>query len=295
MTQDAKTKNEALTQKIEMLQKELFNNPRSLSFPLLADLYLTQEMFDEAYDLLEQGLKYHPQSVSGMIVLSKVLKHRQQLETAETILNRAIQLAPQNWQAYLLRAENYVLRKLNKKALADFKRVLAFNPTHTVALKAVPKLEMLAADESDESDLSDTHEEYEKNYSIQKLQQINHRPERIPAENTHLDETSNLEDYAVPAKLERLISLIDAFISRQDHEKAIKLLHECKTEFGSHYEITSRLLRLSSFEDAEKIRPKSDQKMSASKQFLILEKKQKALEILLHRINELKSTRQMPV
>lgn len=263
MTQDGMTK------KIESLQAELQDNPRSLCFPLLADLYLQKNMTDEAYDLLQKGLHFHPHSVSGMIVLARLLKSRDQLNDAEILLSKSIQLAPQNWQAYLLRADLYVRKTDHKKALADFQKVLLFNPTQPVARKAVAKLQMLSEHQSD--------------FTFQDIAQIPDDQKLMAAPQTPAVQIS--------AKLERLLSLIDAFSMRQDYAKALKLLYECKAEFGEHPEIEDRLLQLSQHETAKKIRPKKDHQISESKKALIIEKKHQTLELLLRRIIKLQNER----
>lgn len=270
-------------QKIEKLQLELQNNPRSLAFPQLADLYVNEEMFDEAYELLERGLKYHPNSVSAMIILAKILKHREHYTEAEKQLTKAITLAAQNWQAYLLRADLYVKTKSHKKALEDFKKVLIFNPTHPIARRAVAKLEMLTVDSDIDADgtfevapLRKVSESADKNEIRSQIQQISQKENPLPFE-------------PISPKLERILSLIDAFTMRQDYAKALKLLYECKSEFGNHSEISQRLLKLSQFESAEKIRPKHEIKSSRSRHLIVLEKKQKTLELLLRRIKDLRN------
>jgi len=283
MTQDGMPKNDLILKKIEALQLELQQNPRSLAFPQLADLYFNQDMFDEAFELLERGLKYHPHSVSAMIVLSKVLKQRGHFTEAEKQLSKAVNLAPQNWQAYLLRADLYVRQTQHKKALDDFKKVLIFNPTHPIARKAVAKLGMLTADSDIDADSS---------FQVASLQTISEKAESSELKNQVQNiELSSVQPFEnTSPKLERILSLIDAFTMRQDYAKALKLLYECKSEFGAHSEIDQRLLKLSQFESAEKIRPKVEIKTSLAKHVLVLEKKQKALELLLRRITELKHT-----
>lgn len=281
-----------IVQKIDSLQKELQHNPRSLSFPQLADLYFNHDMIQEAANILERGLKFHPHSVSGMVVYAKVLKARADYKTAEDLLSQAVRLAPQNWQAYLLRADLYVKLKKYSKSLADFKKVLLFNPNHALARKTVAKLEMITASAQE----IETEEETDQNFSLTSLQKIEAQTSPVqtltqasPIQNIHDKLPESFDTTSL--KLERILSLVDAFVTRQDYERALKLLHECRSEFGEHYEVKMRLLKLSQYESAEKIRPKIEQTQSASKKALLIEKKQKALELLLRRVNELKNQR----
>lgn len=283
MTQDGmpkKDKNDSLasqslaTKRIEALQAELEQNPRALSFPQLADLYLEKEMVEEAYDLLQKGLQFHPNSVSGMLVLARILKIRNHFSEAEGLLSKAVRLAPQNWQAYLMRADLFVRLGQHNQALADFKKVLMFNATHPVARKAVAKLEMITSEHDFDAD---------SEFTTQSLQNATTRTEVAAPKPVVAPEMT--------PKLERILSLIDAFSMRQDYAKALKLLYECKSEFGANSEIEGRLLKLSQFETAEKIRPKVESKISESRKALLIEKKQKALELLLRRVMKLQSER----
>ena len=132
---------------IEELQKELQSNPRSAQFTKLAELYIERDMGDAAFALVKQSLKFHPRSVSGLILLGRLYKIRKQNFEALTPLTEATKLAHDNWRAWLELAEAYVELKNGKQALTAFKRVLLFNPTHPIARRAVAKLELLTADE----------------------------------------------------------------------------------------------------------------------------------------------------
>jgi tetratricopeptide (TPR) repeat protein len=254
--------------KIEALQIELQTNPKSLSFAQLADLYLAQNMVDAAETLLTRSLKYHPQSISGHMLMGRVYQSKNQDENAIGEFTICIQKAPTNWACYLLRAQVYLKIQKQKLALKDFKQVLLHNPQHTGVRRSIARLEMLTADEY-EDDL----------FEIKKISEI-------PTIDSTSQAFATLNTPQVPAQIERVLSLIDAFVVRQDYEKALKLLKECQAEFGDHQEIQSRLLKLSQFENPEKLRPKAAGHISLARQSLIVEKKQKALELLLRRIKE---------
>lgn len=268
---------------IEELQIELQKNPRSPLFTRLADYYLNENMLNEAFELLEKGLKYNPTSVSGHLLIAKVYKLRSDWNKALEHLNYSHQKAPTNWQVLLIRADLYLKINQPRKALDDFKKVLFYNPTQNMARKAVAKLELLTADDYEEElfemrslrDLEPKSPEIFKNPALQKVSSV---PETVSVPQLqHL-----------PAQAERILSLIDAFTLRKDYQKALQLLKECHQEFGHHPEIQTRLLRLSQFEDAEKIRPKSEIKKSHARHQLVIEKKKKALELLLRRIQEIR-------
>ena len=129
------------------LQKELQQNPRSVQFTKLAEIYLSRDMVEEAFALVKQSLKFHPRSVSGLILLGRINKLKKQYFESLAPLIEASKLAHDNWRAWLELAESYVELKNGKQALTSFKRVLLFNPSHPMARRAVAKLELLTADE----------------------------------------------------------------------------------------------------------------------------------------------------
>ena len=132
---------------IEELQIELQNNPRSLNFVRLADMYLAENMVDAAFQLLERSLKYHPNSISGHLLIGKIFVLRSDFDKALEHLNFCVQKAPTNWQALLTRAELHLKTQKPKPALADFKSVLLHNPQNPIARKMVAKLEVISADD----------------------------------------------------------------------------------------------------------------------------------------------------
>ena len=261
-----------MTQEDEILalQKELQENPRSVQFTKLAELYLTRDMPDAAFTLVKQSLKFHPRSTSGLILMGRIYKLRKQNFEALDPLTEATKLAYDNWRAWLELAESYVELKNGKQALAAFKKVLLFNPTHPAARRAVAKLELLTADEY-EDDL----------FQMQKLPEAQLRE----APNENKDESWGEAN----PNLIRMMSYIDALIVRHDLEKATNLLNECTAQYGNHPEIESRRLKLSIFETPEYIEPKNIATSSMAKQELITDKKIAALKLLLRRIEAKKS------
>ena len=266
--------------KIEYYQIELQKNPRSLAFPQLAELYIAENMLDEAEELLKRSLKFHPQSVSGLILLAKINQLKEQPDTALEILNLAIPKAPTNWAALLLRADIFLKKQKLKLALQDYKRVLLHNPQHSIARRAVAKLEILSADEFEE-----------EVFEIRSIKDIHTAPSKVT-----LAETTPEPDpwLMTNQKMERILSLIDAFTVRHEYERALKLLSECRLEFGNHPEIQTRHLRLSQFENAEKIRPKSETQTLTLRRQQSFERQKNALDILLRRIEIFREQKLVP-
>ena len=257
---------------MEELQIELQNNPRSLNFVRLAEMYLAENMVDEAFQLIERSLKYNPHSISGHLLIARIFKMRDDNEKALEHLNFCVQKAPTNWQALLNRAELHLKMNKAKMALSDFKMVLLHNPQNPVARKAVAKLEVITADDYDS-----------EVFEIKTIQDLPSSSAESTTQSKRIQ-----SDPALDQKRERILSLVDAFTVRKDYNKALQLLKECHSEFGDHFEIQTRLLRLSQYETAEKIRPKAQQAQIHLRQKQVLEKKKIALELLLRRIQELR-------
>jgi tetratricopeptide (TPR) repeat protein len=260
---------------IEKLQNELYQNPQSGKFIRLAELYLSKEMNNEAVQLTQQSLKFHPQSVSGHLLLGRSLRKINKLTEALEPLNKAVTLASDNWRAWLEIAEIQVELKSAKKAQMAYKKVLFLNPTHPQARRAVAKLEVATADEYEE-DL----------FSMQSLPESELQVNSLAE--AHLNQSVQQWPAASDSLL-RVLSYIDALIVRHENKKAIDLLNECANKHGTHPEIESRRLKLSVFEKADFIKPKSLAEMSQSKREIINEKKILVLQELLHRIECIKS------
>lgn len=258
---------------LERLQVEMYQNPQSGSFVRLAELYLGKEMAAEAVTLIQQSLKFHPHSVSGLILLGRSLRKMKDYKPALEPLIQATSLAPDNWRAWLDLAEVYLEMKVAKKAHNAFKKVLFFNPTHPQARRAVAKLEVLTADEYDEDlfemkQLPDTHETPQQNETV----------------------VGSAQNWTTPPDgLIRVISYIDALIIRHENNKALELLNDCTSKYGSHPEIESRRLKLSAYEQPSYIQPKSLANASKSRREMVQEKKLRVLQELLRRIESARS------
>lgn len=256
---------------IERWQIELNENPKSLQFIPLAEKYLERDLLIDAENLVARSLKFHPHSVSGLLLLGRIFRQQKKILEAVSCLDKATVLAPDNWKAWLEKAEIFSEQQQGKKALTSFKKVLFLNPTHPLARRAVAKLEVLTADEYEE-DL----------FSMQPLHK---------AESKEADLINNIEWSKIPSSLERVLALVDALTVRLDTKKALDLLNDCTKKYGSHPEIDSRHLRLSTYDIPDYIQPNRQKKSSLAKQELIHQKKISFLQELLRRIELVRTDR----
>ncbi len=244
---------------IESLQIDLLTNPRSLSFSQLADLYIAENMIDEADTLLQRSLSFHPHSLSGNMLRGRLLQLKNKWTESAEAFSFCIARAPDNWMCLLLRAQSYLKMNQSQKAMVDFENVVTLNPQHLIANKALAKLKSQSQNTSFVAENTSPTEDILQTPLRQKM----------------------------PAQLERVLSLVDALSSRQNYQKSLQLLKECQAEFGAHEEIKIRFIKLSQHENAEKIRPKIPEYQSISRRHLISQKQINTLEILLRRIASL--------
>lgn len=207
---------------VEKYQILLKKDPKSKVFALLADAYRKMKLYKQALELCEKGIKYNPDFAAGYIALARTCYSTQKYLEAKQNLTKACQLSNDNLLAHQLMAECELKLKNPKKALKQYKLVLFLDPNHTRAQIAVKKLESITADE------------YEKDlFSMEKL---SFTASKLAVKDQASDELE-LEPVAVEPQstnelVDRYISLVDAFISRNDLQKAKKALLQAEVELG---------------------------------------------------------------
>ncbi|MGZ3746377.1 MAG: hypothetical protein ACXWRE_03445, partial [Pseudobdellovibrionaceae bacterium] len=106
----------------------------------------------------------------------------------------------------------------------------------------------------------------------------------------HFEKTLDKKNSATPRGLERIISLIDAFIVRSDLSKAKLLLNEAQSEFGDHPEIIQRVKLLQSRSGSMMATsdegPATPLKPLVSREKTLQQRKLEALEMMLRNIGE---------
>ncbi|MCB0407756.1 MAG: tetratricopeptide repeat protein [Bdellovibrionales bacterium] len=258
---------------VEKYQVMLEKDPESLVFAPLVDAYRKMGMLELAVQEGLKGARKHPKFAGGRIALAQALMAREQLESAAKELKAAIELSSENIKAFSLLADCLVKLKYPKEALKAYKMVLFLNPNDEKALSAVKKLESITADEFDDD--------------LFEMLPLNTLEEKIP-------ELSPLED-EIPKELpqsfrqiDRVISLVDAFIVRNEFEKARHLLNENSGLSKEEPEVIKRLKLLNQFiEEPRENTPQTHSAMSSLKQ-LEKEEKIKKLKLLLTRISDKK-------
>lgn len=210
---------------IEKYQLLYQKNPKSKVFAPLIEAYRKLGLLKQAVEIGRQGVKLHPNFVSGRVALAKVLLAQEKTKDAIEQLLIAVELSPENILAQSLLGKSYWKLRQPKEALKAFKMVLFLNPLDLKAKDAVQKLESLTADEF-ESDV----------FHLSHLKSILNE-ER--ADLSQLDALSQSPDHA--RHLERFMSLADALIVRNDLDRASKILKQAQAFWGDDPEIGKRL------------------------------------------------------
>lgn len=260
---------------IEKYQILLEKDPKSKVFAPLSEAYRKMGLIEEALEVCERGIQYHPHFVSGRVAMANVFIAKSQWDKALENLSIAIENSPENILAHNLCAEIYLKRK-NLKALKSYKMVLFLNPQHSKAQQAVKKLESITADEYDE-DL----------FSMQPLSESPALLEPKPAESSSSPATPSTSGSATFKLVDRFVSLVDAHLARNDMERALYHLKRAEQELGPIPEIVKRKNLIHKYEQKEptqmEVLKPVPPPISAT------EKKVKLLEHLLKKINSTKN------
>lgn len=209
---------------IERYQILLQKDPKSQVFAPLAEAYRKMGLLEEAFRIAVRGVQFNPHFGGGRIALAKVFLDRNNIQAASDELEKAVEYSADNILAHSLLADCYLKTGRPKDALRAFKMVLFLAPTNERAAKAVKKLESLTADEY-EDDI----------FQMKQLPQLEPQVRVEEAAPIRPLKEKNSQD------LERTLSLADAFVVRNDVEKALATLQAGEAQFGPHPEIVKRL------------------------------------------------------
>jgi tetratricopeptide (TPR) repeat protein len=125
---------------IELLEARMKDNPKSLVFARLADLYLEQGRIDEAIALCNDSSKFHPYYVTGYFILAKAHIALKDLEKAEMALKKVLSHDQQYPAAHKLLGD--ILCKTNRDSLAGphYEDVLSIDPLEERVRKSLERI-----------------------------------------------------------------------------------------------------------------------------------------------------------
>lgn len=218
---------------VEKYQTILKQDPKSKVFAPLAEAYRKMNWLDHAEKIGREGVKHNPNFPSGRVVLAKIMLDRRNLEEAVEQLKTASDLSPENILAHRLLAQSLLELKRPKEALKAFKMVLFLNPNDQNAIKTVSRLESLTADEYDD-------ELFEMKPLSRAVIMMEQKRPVAHAEATTDEVTQTQSLPKMQRTLERAISLADAFVARNDFDKALQTIDQAEEQIGANPELTKR-------------------------------------------------------
>lgn len=234
-------------------------------------------MLNEALEVCEKGVKLHPDFAGGRVALGRIYIDLKRYKDAAAELRKVTELSPDNVLAYNLLSETHLHLKQPKEALKAYKMLLFLAPDNEKAKTAVQKLESLTADEY-EDDV----------FEMRPLEQAVKEWDQIELDFVEPDDNKKDPSQRRIRQLERFISLADAYIVRNDTDRALKVLQEAEKHLGSEPEIVKRL-KLIHHRQLENIpHPKNaeDLKPAASRERRAVDEKIEFLQDLLGRFKE---------
>ncbi len=140
---------------LEYLESRLRDNPKSLLFARLADIYLEQGKIDDGMILCTEGVKYHPYYSTGYYVLAKAYVLKKEYEKAEGELKKVLSHDQQYLAAHKMLADIMVKTGWESTAAEHYSAVLEIDPLEDkikdlmkrYAPKSVPKTPLLEPSE----------------------------------------------------------------------------------------------------------------------------------------------------
>ncbi len=238
---------------IALYKESLRLNPKSRAFVLLAEAYGREGQHTRALSLATKGVQEHPEWTGAHLCLGRLYLQMGEPEKAKRCLHKALELDPKSIMAHKLLGESFLYLKQIPKALSIYKQCLFLAPQDTRAREVVKKLESLSAEEYD----ADVFQVLKK----------------TPAPKS------------MGFSLERVVSLADAYVMRNELTKALKTLNEGEALLGPTQAISDRVasIQLSLGDASAKVVP--HRLRNARPENAVREKQINHLRLLLRRVN----------
>ncbi|MBL7545849.1 MAG: tetratricopeptide repeat protein [Bdellovibrionaceae bacterium] len=218
---------------IEKYRGVLKKTPDSQVFAPLAEAYRENGELELAEKVCKEGLRRHPTHTSAWVILGKILKDRKIWDEGLKALTQALKLSGGNILAHQLMGDIYLEKRDTSNAIKSYKMVLLLNPNHTKVKKILERIESLSAkDYADDlfefKKLSLTPEDSSSVLNFEGTRSQVIEPNRSEMELTY------------QRTLQRIISLIDAFIARNQLKQAAVLLENSLKDYPEDKDLLYR-------------------------------------------------------
>ena len=121
----------------------------TILFPVLADIYFTQEDYRRARKVCNIGLGYHENDSAGRYILAQIEKAEGNLKESEKELKHVLKYSPDNIQAAIMLCEiQTVLGRSPLRLLTSWKKVSVLDPSNQTAKEFIEKVESDSKDKT---------------------------------------------------------------------------------------------------------------------------------------------------
>lgn len=128
---------------IARLSERLNKDPKSRIFVQLADAYRKSNMIDEALEILDKGLVFHPNYPLAHLILGKCHFDKRQYEQAKESFDKTLSYDPQNIVALRMLAQTCEVTKDEDGQIKAYQGILAIDPFDAPAKEKLTNLESL--------------------------------------------------------------------------------------------------------------------------------------------------------
>ncbi|MBN2410948.1 hypothetical protein JXQ31_04595 [candidate division KSB1 bacterium] len=119
------------TDEIKWLQRRMGDNPNSILFARLAENYLKNNNVDQAIQICDRGLEFHPNYSTGYLILAKCFFQKEEFEHAEKQLKKVLSIDPKYLLAHKMFAELMAQLGWSKTAESSIRKIHQIDPLET--------------------------------------------------------------------------------------------------------------------------------------------------------------------
>jgi tetratricopeptide (TPR) repeat protein len=125
---------------IAKLSERYSKDPESRIFVQLADAYRKNSMIDEALDVLNNGLRYHPQYPLAYLIMGKCFFDKRMFLEAKESFEKTLSLDPQNIVALRMLAQTCELLQDREGQITAYRSILNLDPFDAAAKENFERL-----------------------------------------------------------------------------------------------------------------------------------------------------------
>ena len=100
--------------RFEEWRERFFHTPDSTCFAYIADMMIDLRLYEKAKEILDKGLKIHPEYIPGLITLGRYYFVKDELEEAKDVFLKVVNYDFENMRAY-----NYLVKIYEKTGDRD--------------------------------------------------------------------------------------------------------------------------------------------------------------------------------